>query len=112
MGNRQRLQPQNPLYARLQVKPHRIFDGTAYQASEVIVRDFYRNKSCAHATTQRWAEVNVSEDAARIWHFVQPRRQGRIRKDPDRRNPRLLLAPRPEQLTYVPQQTLPCLRCS
>jgi hypothetical protein len=72
VGNRQRLQPQNPLYARLQVKPHRIFDGTAYQASEVIVRDFYRNKSCAHATTQRWAEVNVSEDAARIWHFVQP----------------------------------------
>jgi outer membrane protein assembly factor BamA len=64
--NRRRLPPQNPLYAHLQVKPGRIFDDTAYQASEVMVRDFYRNEGYAHATTQRWAEVNVFEDAVRI----------------------------------------------
>ena len=69
--NRRRLPPQHPLYAQLKVKPGRIFDGSAYQASEVIVRDFYRNKSYAHARTKRWAEVNVSEDAARIFYFVR-----------------------------------------
>jgi outer membrane protein insertion porin family len=70
--NRRRLPPKNPLYAQLKVKRGRVFDDTAYQASEVIVRDFYLNKNYAHATTQRWAEVNVSEDAVRIFYFVQP----------------------------------------
>jgi outer membrane protein assembly complex protein YaeT len=70
--NRHRLPPRNPLYAKLKVKPRRTFDAAAYQGSENIVRDFYLNEGYAHATTQRWAEVNVSEDAVRIWYFVQP----------------------------------------
>ena len=74
--NGHRLPPHHPLYAQLKVKPHHAFDGTAYQDSEIIVRDFYRNRSFAHVTTQRWAEVNVSEDAARIWYFVHPGHKG------------------------------------
>ena len=54
------------------MKPGDIFDGDTYQAGEDVVRDFYRNQGYAHVTTQRWAEVNVSEDAVRIWYFAQP----------------------------------------
>ncbi len=72
MVGRHRLPLRDPLYARLKVKPHSVFDAAAYQDTENVVRDFYRNEGYAHATTQRWAEVNVSEDAARIWYFVQP----------------------------------------
>lgn len=72
MVNRHRLPPRSPLYARLKVKPRSAFDAAAYQDSEQIVRDYYLNEGYAHATAQRWAEVNVSEDAVRIWYFVQP----------------------------------------
>jgi outer membrane protein insertion porin family len=80
MVNRHRLPPQNPLYGKLQAKPGRTFDDAAYQDSENIVRDFYRNAGYAHATTQRWAEVNVSEDAVRIWYFAQPGAKGAFGK--------------------------------
>jgi outer membrane protein assembly factor BamA len=61
----------DPLYAKLKVKPDQIFDGDTYQAGEDIVRDYYRDQGYARATTQRWAEVNVSEGAVRVW-YAQP----------------------------------------
>lgn len=70
--NRHRLPLRSPLYAKLKVKPRLPFDAADYHDGEDIVRDFYRNEGYAHVTTQRWAEVNVSEDAVRIFYFVQP----------------------------------------
>ncbi len=62
----------NPLYAKLKMKPGQIFDGDTYQAGEDIVRDYYHDQGYARATAQRWAEVNVSEDAVRVWYYAQP----------------------------------------
>jgi outer membrane protein assembly complex protein YaeT len=72
MVNSHRLPPKNPLYTKLQLKHGKVFDGAAYQAGENTIRDFYRNQGLAHVTLRREAEVNVSEDAVRIWYFVQP----------------------------------------
>src|SRR5215469_1424756 len=71
-----RLPPKSPLYAKLTVKTGQVFDADAYQASEDIVRNYYKNRAYAHVTTQRFAEVNVSEDAVRISYFVQPGYKG------------------------------------
>jgi outer membrane protein insertion porin family len=72
VANRHPLPPANPLYSQLKVKRGEIFSDTPYQASEDVVRDFYRNAGFARVTTQRWAEVNASQHAVRVWYFAQP----------------------------------------
>ena len=66
------LPPTDRLYAKLPVKPGQVFDSSAYQTGEEVVRDYYRNESYAQVTIQRRAEVNISEDAVRVWYFAQP----------------------------------------
>jgi outer membrane protein insertion porin family len=70
--NHHDLPPSSPLYRQLKLKPGKIFADSAYQASEDVVRNFYRNEGYANVTTTRSAEANVSENAVRIWYFAQP----------------------------------------
>jgi len=70
--NRRLLPHTDPLYAKLKIKPGDTFSDAPYQAGEEAVRDSFRNAGYARATAQRWAEVNVSENAVRISYFVQP----------------------------------------
>ncbi len=70
--NRHPLAHTNALYAKLKIKPGDTFTDTPYQASEEVVRDSFRNAGYARASAQRWAEVNISQDAVRISYFVQP----------------------------------------
>jgi outer membrane protein assembly complex protein YaeT len=78
MVNSRRLPPKNPLYAKLKLAHGHIFDAAAYQAAEDIIRNYYRNEGYAHVTLRREAEVNVSEEAVRIWYFVQPGVKGKF----------------------------------
>jgi len=61
----------NPLFRQLKLKPGNIFADAPYQASQDVIRDFYRNEGYANVKTARWAEANVSENAVRIWYFAQ-----------------------------------------
>ena len=56
----------------LPVKPGEIFSEDSYRRGEEVLRQFFLDRGYAHVTTEREAEVNISQDKARIWYRADP----------------------------------------
>jgi outer membrane protein insertion porin family len=95
-----RLPDDDPLYARLPLKPGAPFTQEQYEAGEQTIHEIYLDASYAHAHVQRRAEVDPDHQSVRIVYTAQPGAQavfGETRVEgADKVNPDVVL----DELSY------------